>query len=95
MSLSSNIPLIIHVSFKDPPVFPLILINSKLTSFLSRSATARIAFFVISANFLLKLLTTLDPKLVMAAATKNSLSFSVILTSSAISSNLLQARSQA
>jgi len=31
----------------------------------------------------------------MAAATKNSLSFSVILTSSAIPSNLLQARSQA
>jgi hypothetical protein len=57
--------------YLKPPVFPLIFMSSKLTSFLFKSATVRIASVVMSARFFLKLLTTLDPKEVMAAALRN------------------------
>jgi len=53
MSLSIKIPWTRLVSAKDPPVLPFNLIKSKLTSFLSRSATAKTASIEISASLLL------------------------------------------
>jgi hypothetical protein len=50
------------------------LIKSKLTSFLSKSATAYTASTHISASLLLFYETTLDPKEVMAASINLSLS---------------------
>lgn len=68
-SLSTKIPWINWASSILPPVFPWTLIKSKLTSFLYKSATAKTALTAISANFFLSLLTTFDPKEIIAAST--------------------------
>lgn len=57
ISLSTTTPLTNIVSSSFPPSFPSILINSKSTSFLSKSATDRTASTAISAIFLWHLLT--------------------------------------
>lgn len=58
------------MSLKLPPVFPLTFIRSKLTSFLSKSATDNTAFTAISAIFYLSLLTTFEPNEVFADSIK-------------------------
>ena len=50
ISLSTTIPYISSVSSSFPPTLPSTLIKSKLTSFLSKSATARTALTAISAS---------------------------------------------
>lgn len=55
------------VSSKLAPVFPSNLIKSKLTSFLSKSATYKTALTAISANFLLHFETIFDPNEIIAA----------------------------
>ena len=95
ISLSITIPSINWVSPKSPPTFPSTLIISKLTSFLSKSATDKIASTAILANWSWYLDTTFEHKAVLAAFFKFSLSFSVILISVAMDSKFSKAYSQA
>lgn len=83
-SLSIRIPSNSWVSSMLPPVFYWILIKSRLTSFLSRSATERTAFTAIFPNFFWSLLTILDPRETHAASTSSEYSSLVYLISSAI-----------
>jgi hypothetical protein len=94
-SLSIRIPLMSWASSIPPPVLPCTLIRSKLTSFLARSATFSTALTAISASFFLSLLTTLDPREIIAASTSSPYSFSLNLISSAIFSRCLTAISTA
>ena len=55
------------VSSKLAPVFPSNFIKSKLTSFLSKSATYKTAYTAIVANFLLHFDTIFEPKDIIAA----------------------------
>jgi len=66
-SLSIRSPSINSVSSKLAPVLPSILIKSKLTSFLSKSATYKTALTAYVASFLLHLLTILEPREIIAA----------------------------
>lgn len=70
-SLSIKIPSINCVSSILPPVFYWILIKSKLTSFLSKSATSKTARTAISPNFFWSLLTIFEPKDTHAASTSS------------------------
>lgn len=54
-----------------PPVFYCILMRSKLTSFLSRSATVRTDLTAIVASLFWSLLTILEPKDTHAASTNS------------------------
>lgn len=93
--MSIRRPSIITVSSKLAPDFPSTLIISKLTSFLSKSATYKTAFTAIVANFLLHLLTILDPKEIIAAYFSISLLSFLISRVSEISSRVYTAISQA
>jgi len=76
ISLSISIPVINFVSEMDPPVFPYTLMRSNTTSFLSKSATLKIALTAISPNYSLYLLTTFEPRAVIAASINFLLPFS-------------------
>ena len=65
--------------------------RSRLTSFLSRSATVSTALTAISANLFWSLLTTLDPKETQAASTNSEYCSLSNLISSLSSSSLLTA----
>ena len=95
ISLSITIPPINWVSPRLPPTFPSTLIISKLTSFLSKSATDKIASTAILANWSWYFDTTLEHKAVLAAFFKFSWSFSVRFISVAIESKCSKAYSQA
>lgn len=69
--------------------------RSKLTSFLSKSATAKTAFTAISAIFYLSLLTTFDPNEVFADSIKLRLLLAKISISSDASSSTLKQISHA
>lgn len=71
-SLSIKIPLINYDSLKLFPGFPTILIKSKLTSFLSISATLNTASTAISANCYLHYETTLELKAIFALSINSS-----------------------
>ena len=88
-------PSINSVSSILAPVFPSSLIKSKLTSFLSKSATYKIAFTAIVESFLWHLLTILEPNEIIPALTSISLLFFFISSGSLISSSLFTAISQA
>lgn len=94
-SLSIKMPSISWVSSMLPPVFSCILIKSKLTSFLSKSATASTALTAIVPSLFWSLLTILDPKETQAASTSSEYSSLENLIYSAIYSNLLVATSTA
>ena len=68
------IPFTSTVSSSFPPTFPSTLIRSRLTSFLSRSATAMTACTQISAISRLHLFTILDDSVVMHVRTRGSMS---------------------
>ena len=95
ISLSITIPSINWVSPKLPPTFPSTLIMSKFTSFLSKSATDKIASTAILANCSWYFETTLEQRAVLAAFFKFSLSFSVRLISWEIFSRFSKAYSHA
>ena len=69
--LSIKIPSISWVSSIEPPVFYWILIKSKLTSFLYKSATSNTLLTAISASLFWSLLTILDPNDTLAASTNS------------------------
>jgi hypothetical protein len=94
-SLSIRMPSINWVSSMLPPVFSWILMSSRFTSFLYRSATFSTAFTAISANLFLSLLTTFDPRDTQAASTKSAYSILENLISSLSSSSFLTAISTA
>lgn len=94
-SLSMRIPSINCVSSMLPPVFSWTLINSRLTSLRSRSATLRTALTAISASLLLSFDTTFDPSETQAASTSSSYSVFENLIYSLNSSSLLTAISTA
>mmetsp|Transcript_15762 Transcript_15762/g.23074 ORF Transcript_15762/g.23074 Transcript_15762/m.23074 type:complete len:242 (+) Transcript_15762:836-1561(+) len=95
ISLSIMIPLTSSVSSSDPPGLPSILIISKLTTFLSKSATPTTALTAISAILLLSTLIIFELSVVMAVVTSGSRLSAENGTVSAISPNVFPATSAA
>mmetsp|Transcript_17542 Transcript_17542/g.36842 ORF Transcript_17542/g.36842 Transcript_17542/m.36842 type:complete len:250 (+) Transcript_17542:1188-1937(+) len=95
ISLSMTIPLTSSVSSKEPPGFPSIRIISKLTSFLSKSATPRTALTAIPAIFRLSTLIIFELNVVIAVVTKGSTLSLVNSTLSAMESKVAIATSAA
>mmetsp|Transcript_118621 Transcript_118621/g.281568 ORF Transcript_118621/g.281568 Transcript_118621/m.281568 type:complete len:245 (+) Transcript_118621:1072-1806(+) len=88
-------PWMRQVSSNLPPTLPSTLIRSKFTSLRARSHTANTASTLILASWSLRLLTTLEPKAVLAAFRKAAWSSAWMSTTFAISDTFFTATSHA
>lgn len=95
ISLSMTMPRTSSVSSSRPPGLPSILIRSKFTSWLSKSATESTASTAICAIFRLWMLMILELSVVMAVSTRGVVSSFVKCTTSLILSRCAMATSYA